>query len=356
MSPSIDHSFVAELRLAGGRRLRTSPLEIDWVPAIECAQFQAVRRGAAGFASLPRPVHIHPHWDTQDGPPYVAAVRASLDADLRVPDDKAKVTPPDAIPLEYFTGPVRQAVSTLVKTGRLTEGQGYTWRICAFPGDTSQARSESTDPFTIEQVAQGDEITNTCRLRALRRCSVRHGLPRARGVPRDFPVFIDQRVLDEAIDVARAAGHLEAGGILLGRLARSSGRSDLVVEVTAQVPAREAIADDASLRFTPRTWQAVLDALRLRRADERVAGWWHSHPRTVWACRNCPAERRASCPLNHTFFSPMDVAFHRTAFLGPMNVALLFSFHADPLPRHDLFGWRQGLVAAREYYVLEHST
>jgi len=356
MAPSIGHSFVAELRLAGGRRLRTPPLEIDWTPAVEYAQFRAVRRGTAGFASLPRAIRVHPNWDIHDGPPYVASVRASLDADIRLPDGQAKVTPPDAIPLEYFTDPVRQAVSALVKTGRLTEGEGYTWRICAFPGDASHARSGGSDPFTVEQVAQGDEITNTCNLRALRRCSVRHGPPRTRGAPRDFPVFIDRRVLAEAIDVARAAGDLEAGGILLGRVARSSGRSDLVVEVTAQVQAREAIADDASLRFTPRTWQAVLAAVRLRRADERVAGWWHSHPRTVWPCRSCPAERRASCPLNGAFFSPMDVAFQRTAFFGPINVALLLSFHADASPRHDLFGWRQGLVAAREYYVLEHST
>jgi hypothetical protein len=49
----------------------------------------------------------------------------------------------------------------------------------------------------------------------------------------------------------------------------------------------------------------------------------------------------------------MDVGFHRTAFQGALNIALLLSFHGDTRPRFDVFGWREGIVAARDYYIAE---
>ena len=33
--------------------------------------------------------------------------------------------------------------------------------------------------------------------------------------------------------------------------------------------------------------------------------------------------------------------------------ALLLSFLDDPAPRFDLFGWRQGIVSNRGYYIAE---
>ena len=163
-------------------------------------------------------------------------------------------------------------------------------------------------------------------------------------------------VLREAAAAATAAGMLEAGGILLGKLVRDSGSGDLSIDITAQIPAREAIADDASLRFTADTWRAVHAAISLRRAGEQILGWWHSHPAALWPCGNCPPERRSGCPSNRAFFSSMDAGFHRTAFQGAHNVALLLSFHADPAPRFDLFGWRRGMVSARGYYINEYIT
>jgi len=157
----------------------------------------------------------------------------------------------------------------------------------------------------------------------------------------------------QASEVATAAGPLEAGGILLGRLGRDVASGELALDVTAQIPAREAIASDASLRFTRETWQAVDAAIRLRRGGENILGWWHIHPQSLWPCKNCPPERHATCPNNRAFFSAMDVGFHRTAFQAAHNIALLLSFHADPAPRFDLFGWRHGMVSERGYYIKE---
>ena len=166
-------------------------------------------------------------------------------------------------------------------------------------------------------------------------------------------MILQRAVLDEAIARAQAAGSLETGGVLLGRLARDSDSGDLLLEVTAQVPAVGALAEEASLRFTPGTWQAVQAALRLRHSGEHMVGWWHSHPHGVWPCRNCPPERRAVCPSNRAFFSTMDVAVHRTAFAGALNVSLLISFLEGAEPHHNLFGWHQGMVRERGYHVVE---
>lgn len=347
MQPHVPHRYVAEIRLECGPLLGTSPLEIDWIPAVEWSHFQNLRRRTVRLNSVPGRVRIRPQWDGS-GPPYVASIEVA-------PWDR-DTTNPEVIPLHYFADPVRHAVSTLVEAGRIADGEKYTWRVCAFDADTGNAGVAVHDPFWVEEAPEAEEDLGTRRLRDLLRHAMHHGPARARGAPRDLPVFLSRGVLDEAIAAATFAGELEAGGVLLGRLSRSRGAGDLILEVSAQVPASEAVADDASLRFTPRTWQAVDAAIRLRRARERIVGWWHSHPRKVWPCHACTAEQRARCPSNRSFFSGMDAAFHRAAFQAPVNVALLLSFHEDPAPRHDLFGWRQGLVAAREYYVVEEGT
>ena len=348
MQPRIPHRYVAEIQPEGGQPISTAPLEIDWTPAVEWSHFQDVRRGAASLASVPGRVRIQPRWDEQSGPPYVASIEVSP-----WNGDAGK---PQRIPLNFFADPVHHAVSALVEAGRVAEGTKYSWRICAFDADTGDANVAGREPFTVEEAPDADEALRTRRLRDLLRHAVHHGPARGEGAPRDFPVFVSRPVLDEAAGAATVAGELEAGGVLLGCLSRNADSGDLILEVTAQVPASEAVAEDASLRFTPQTWQAVHAAVRLRRAGETIVGWWHSHPRKVWACHACSAERRARCPSNRPFFSGMDVTFHRTAFQGPINVALLLSFHEDPAPRHDLFGWRQGGLAARDYYVLEEGT
>ena len=349
MQPRIAHRYVAEISLDGAQAITTPALAIDWTPAVEWSHFQEVRRGAASVTSAPGPTLVQPRWNQASGPPYVAALEVS-------PCNHAAGQPHE-VGLEFLADPVRRAVSSLVEAGRVAEGARYTWRVCAFESVPANADATVRDPFTVDEAAETEDTLRTRRLADLLRNTEHHaahgGAARADRATAELPVIISRRALAEASGAATAAGELEAGGILLGRLSRNAESSDLIVEITAQVPASEAIADDASLRFTPQTWAAVHAAIRLRRARERIVGWWHSHPQKVWPCHACPPERRAHCPSNRAFFSSMDVAFHRTAFQAPVNVALLFSFHEAPQPRHDLFGWWQGLITARDYYVAE---
>jgi proteasome lid subunit RPN8/RPN11 len=343
--PGVKHQYVAEIVPEGGPTLSTPPLDVDWTPAIEWAHFQDVRRGAAALASAPKLARIRPRWDSRSGHPYVDSIEVapwSRDAGQA-----------EEIPLQYMAAAVRCAVTTLVAEGRIREGAQYTWRICAFDAAASDAAEPEPEAFAVEDAPDAAERLAVRRLDDVILHAVHYGPVASHAAWSDFPVLFARSVFDEAAAAACAAGELEAGGVLLGRLWRDADSRELIAEVTAQVPAREALADEVSLRFTPATWQAVRAAIALRRAGERPLGWYHSHPKKIWACHGCPPERRARCPSNAAIFSAMDVQFHRTAFQGAVNVALLLSFHDDPAPRFDLFGWKQGLIAVRDYYVLE---
>ena len=109
---------------------------------------------------------------------------------------------------------------------------------------------------------------------------------------------------------------------LVGKLHRDPAGGDLLVEITAQLPAPHTVSQAASLTFTPDTWAAVDRALALRRRGELMLGWWHYHPDF---CRKCPPENRRRCHLAATFFSAEDVNLHRTCFGRAYHVALLVS-------------------------------
>lgn len=349
MRARVAHRYVGEIRIDGKPPITTAALAVDWAPAVDWCHFQAVRAGAAALNSTAGRASIRPRWDRQAGPPYVAAVEVSASCGPAMVVEREVSKP-------FFADAVRRAVSHLVEVGRIEEGATYTWRLCAYDAaDGAEPDPVPAGRFVVDEAEPPAVALPPRRVSDLLRNASRHGPQPDAADRNNFPALINRQVLDEAAQAATAAGDLEAGGVLLGRVGRDVEAGDLVVEVTAQVPATEAVAEDASLRFTPQTWAAVQAALRLRRSDERIVGWWHSHPRTVWPCHACPAERRAGCPSNKAFFSAMDVGFHRTAFPGPLNVALLLSFHEAPQPRHDLFGWWQGLVGEREYYVVEEA-
>ena len=378
MQPRLTHRWVAEILRDGSAPVLTGELSLDWIPALEWAHLQRVRRDAGAPTALPSAARLCPAWDSTAGTPYVTHVNVRFDASgpqpAPAPGASSDAEPAQRIPLAYFAGAVQRAVTDMVERGQVGDGDEYQWRICAYPvARAAFASTEQADDasFDVVETTDGARLPEVRDLEALLARSVHHGPCDANSAAADLLVLFAPAVLREAAAAATAAGTLETGGVLLGKLARVSQESgqaggqsggqesaragELVLQISAQVPAREAIADDASLRFTADTWAAVHAAIRLRRADEQILGWWHSHPAALWLCRNCPPERRAGCASNRAFFSTMDCGFHRTAFQAAHHVALLLSFLDDPAPRFDLFGWRHGLVCARGWHTLEES-
>ena len=338
--------LAAEIHLPeAGTLLGTLLPYADFNPVREWLHLQSVRRGLASLGDEPAPITLTPRWDETLGPPYVSALRAAA-------GDVA-----DDIPVDVVAPAVQHAVDALVTAGRIREGARYTWRLQSFGACDGQLLiDEDESPAAAFAVAILEDEAEALPVRSLADLLGR-ATPAGNGTEApasaDVPVFLDSRVLAETEAIATAAGERESGGILLGTVARDPTSGALVIEISAQVAAHDAVAEADSLRFTPRTWAAVHQAIRAHGRGLRRLGWWHSHPPAIWACRNCPAERRERCASNVAFFSAMDVEVHRTAFAGAEQVALLMSFHDQPRPRHDLFGWRKGMVLSRSFHILE---
>ena len=171
------------------------------------------------------------------------------------------------------------------------------------------------------------------------------------GGEQDLPVFLPQRALKEASALAQAAGAQETGGVLIGHLLHDPTVPESFVEVTAQVPAQHTEASSTKLTFTAQTWTQVRSILELRRKNELLCGWWHSHPVKEY-CSKCPLEAQKQCKLAAGFLSEDDRALHRAVFSRAYSLALVVNVVSFSEPTVSLFGWRNGLLESRSYQVI----
>jgi proteasome lid subunit RPN8/RPN11 len=342
------HRYVAEASLREGRRLGELALGPDLGPAAEWSHLEGVRRGALPALAHHGPGVVEPVFDEADGPPYVAGIRVRFDA-----ADPAYEAP--VVPWDYFHHWVEASAARLVHDGTLEANASFVYRICAFPRQGSDAPgtapADRADQACLPcappaPLALGRAALAPRRAQAGRACQ-------AAWDDHDFPVFVHAAVLDEAAEMARAAGERETGGILVGHLHRDTESTEIHAEITAQIPATEARAGRARLEFTAETWSAVSDALALRRRGELWLGWWHSHP---YFCQRCDPAQRRRCALSRPFFSREDCELHRSVFDTAFSVALLLTDVGEARLRRDWFGWRHGAIAARGCYLLSPGT
>jgi proteasome lid subunit RPN8/RPN11 len=340
-----EYRYYASLTTEDGRAVGDAPLDVDWVPAEQCAYFeQHVRQRALGRARS-SPVRIEPVWKEGGQPPVVRGVRISA-------TDRESTCRPQELPLGYFHDAVVDASSRFVEAGRLAVGQRFRYEIFALPDREPKALAGNV--IVVEETSAADPAVETAGLDALMGAATAHRTAR-RGTdaaPDQMPVFVPERVLGEATEIARSAGDVEAGGILVGRLCRDASGTVFVV-VTAQIAAEHTVATRESLRFTPATWAGIEAALALRGRNESILGWQHSHP---FFCELCPPERRRYCALSRPTFSVADRSLHREVFQRAWNVALLLSFLGGEMPSYDVFGWRLGRIEPLDFYVVPEGT
>lgn len=314
------------------------PLAVDWAPAEEWVRFLAIRRDGrspAGVARESTPP-VEPVWHAKLGQPYVQAFRVSAGVGGRVTSEH--------IDTAYLRGLAERAAAHFVAEKAIAQGDRVVFVAAAYPRQSPRARVEGLQ-------LSAEDVSEAPPLREGRLTEFTQGRP-ALGPSEDgdFPVFVSSRILDEAAALARRAGDCETGGVLVGRLWRDPAAREVFAEVTAQVPARHTAATAARLTFTHETWTDVRAAIALRRSDELMLGWWHSHPVRVW-CRECPPEKQAACSLARGFFSEHDRALHRTMFPAAYGVGLLVNDLQEGAT-FSLFGWRRGLLAPRGFSLL----
>ena len=350
MSIKNSYRFVAEAKMRGGAPLGALALAPDWEPAAHWSYFEGMRQGRLPPLMRFRSGRVAPLWHVELGQPYVDGVRLCFTTG---PTNREEVTQSVGfvVPNTYFQGAAEQAAAGLVADGVIAVGETFTFRVCAYPEpdeNTALKMAEESSGFNVEEIAQPLPLQERELQATLTQASYRG----ADGVSqhRDMPLLVRHTVLNETADLTRRAGHNETGGILIGHLCRDAEAPEIFAEVTAQIPAQHSVADRTTLKFTSATWSAAQAAIALRGQQEIMLGWWHSHPHF---CSRCPAEQRDRCPLSKPFFSNQDRALHRAVFPRAFDVALLLSNLGDDDLSSDVFGWRQGMIAARAYHVLQ---
>jgi len=334
-----DHRFAVELYDEGGASLGQAPMEVDWEPAEESARFHAVRDGVLDPAERHPSLTLSPLWHHQLGEPYTTGFRIAVTAGDRAESGSDFAS-------RYFRNYAQAAATGLVEAGRLKQGDRYHYVVAAFP--VAPAPDRVADPaFRVRDVSPPLPLTASPIAPALA-ASLPHGEVAATALP----VFVPDTVLAEAGELARTAHDRETGGVLVGYLRQDPEAGQIFVVVTAQLPATLAHGEATRLQFTPETWSQINGVLALRRRGEIMVGWWHSHPVLSWECKNCPVEKRRVCPVASDFFSAQDRALHRAVFPRAYTVALVINQLAEEEQTFSLFGWHQGLLETRGFYVL----
>lgn len=344
------YRYTLDLQSEDGRSLERAVVTPDWNAALAWVHFEGIRAGLLPAVTRTGPEAVEPLWDDRHGEPHVAAFRVTVGS----PGGRSVSR---EIPRTYLRSLAHERSAGLIERGVLQAGDVFRWVVSAFPlaGAEPVASDPVGDGFGIEEVEQILPIDATS-LGALAARSVPAGSV-ADEAHDLVPVFVPQAVLDEAMALAREAGDLETGGVLVGALHRDADAGDsdvptLFVEVTAQVPARHTLSASTKLTFTSDTWAAVHAAIALRRRGEIMLGWWHYHP-DFCRLRNCPLERRRECTGASPFFSGEDVHLHATCFPAGHQVALLVSDSAAAGGlSSSLFGWSHGAVLPRAFQVI----
>jgi hypothetical protein len=335
-----DYRYALALYSEDGRQIGQAAVEVDWEPAREWAEFEAIRRSHTASAASQSRFSIEPSWHEGLNEPFMNGfyVRVSCAGEEMLTH----------IPSSYFNALATQASKHFMEQGALKQGDSFFSLPLAFPKHEEEAKEETKLNFRTEEVTPPlvirEGLFEEYEGRALRQGPFSED---------DFPVFVPERVLLETAALSRQAEARETGGILIGHLRRDAHRGGQVfAEVTAEIPAQHTVAELARLTFTSETWTQVRAALELRRREEIMLGWWHSHPAREW-CKACPVEKQRVCQMAKEFFSEHDRALHRTIFPKAYSIALVVNDVAFDEPSFSLFGWRRGLLLPRSFFVTD---
>lgn len=335
------HRLSVELSRDDGSPLEHFPIETDWTPAVEWTHFDGIRKGRLPAVNARGRSVVAPVWASDKGEPYLGGARVTV---YSANGNTASWS--CDIPVTYFKTLAQNAATELVEAGRLAKGETYQYAVSGFPAVAGD-EPNSAPPFLVEESADPIPLLERS-LVALKRQALQ--LRHEYADDTDMPVFVHEQVLSEASDMAQKAFPLEAGGILIGHLVRDSESGEIFAFISALIPALLAEGQVTRLTFTPETWTAVSTAIALRKRNELWCGWVHSHPAREW-CKGCPPDRRAVCPLAKDYFSAEDSTVHRTVFSRAYSVALVANVTDDGIT-YSMFGWRQGSIKLRAFYVL----
>lgn len=136
---------------------------------------------------------------------------------------------------------------------------------------------------------------------------------------RDRPASLrmSSAVAREIRQHARSNNKTEVCGVLIG------SDSDGVTTIEACIAGVNAAQGGAHVTFTQDTWEHIYKIKDRDYPDERIVGWYHSHPGFG------------------VFLSDHDTFIHQNFFSSPQQVAWVYDPHSD---EEGCFGWKGGRI------------
>jgi proteasome lid subunit RPN8/RPN11 len=125
-------------------------------------------------------------------------------------------------------------------------------------------------------------------------------------------VTIDGEVLRQIRQHARSNSKTEVCGVLIG------GENGDGLHISARIPGLNAAQAGTYVTFTQDTWEHIYKIKDKDYPDERIMGWYHSHPGFG------------------VFLSDHDTFIHKNFFSSALQVAWVYDPHSD---EEGCFGW-----------------
>jgi proteasome lid subunit RPN8/RPN11 len=147
-----------------------------------------------------------------------------------------------------------------------------------------------------------------------------------------FQVVMKQSVLDEIHSHGKSSPEAEICGVLVGNVYRDSAGPWLYIDHS--IRGDSAVNRAAQVTFKAETWTHIQNVMERDHADERIVGWYHTHPGFG------------------IFLSGMDLFIQDNFFNLPWQVAFVY----DPSSGEEgAFIWRAG-VSEREPFLIQEDT
>jgi proteasome lid subunit RPN8/RPN11 len=135
--------------------------------------------------------------------------------------------------------------------------------------------------------------------------------------PAKIEVAIDSEVVRTIRQHARSCSQTEVCGVLIGQ------DRDRRVQIAACIEGENAEGAGAHVTFTQDTWEHIYAVKDKKYPDERIVGWYHSHPGFG------------------IFLSEHDTFIHKNFFSSPGQIAWVYDPHSD---EEGCFGWVDGQI------------
>lgn len=330
-----------------GRTLNESKLE-NLGNCYQDFKFSAFQQGVIKDYAVDPEIIFEPIWIKEGKSPYCRGFRLNMkNKRLRYKKSYTK---------NVFRYDAYRIMGTMIQNQKLDEGTELFYRLIAFSKNKDSSETmENRKDFEVTTIDNSIPI----KILSLEQLEESGSVNVTKeDETDDFPVWIAEHVVEEMIEYVLQNKEKERAGFLIGHICRDPITHQIFLLCHAQVAAEtEGISgypdkENSSIthfQFLPENFFKVQRLIELRKKDEIVLGWYHSHP-WPFAC-----EKKEKCTCMSVFFSISDVDVMQSAFGAPYQIAIVIgrasleNMKATP----QMYGWKNGVIAKRNFYQFD---